>query len=214
MLVAQGDLDGALAPTAPAWAIAERLAAADPATPTGSATSRSARRSSATCWWRGAPGRRARRLPRRPGDRRAAGGGRSRQRRLAARPLGQPGQARRRAGRRRATWPPRSRLPRRPGHRRAPGRGRPRQRRLAARCDRIVRGAGGGGPCAGARAADAGAGDRARVRGFRAGWRRWMRGCPRISSGGLRPRAPDRDRACLSPAASGRTQHERAEQVH
>ena len=140
VLVAQGELRRARStPTATASPSPSAGRAAIPATPSGSATSRSATTRSATCWWRRAsatgalnayrgglaiaraagrrdPGNtewqrdlsvshnkigdvlvaqgeldgRARRLPRRPRHRRAAGPPRSRQHRVAARPLGQP----------------------------------------------------------------------------------------------------------------------------
>ena len=89
VLVAQGDRPGALAPTR-SLAIAERWRRAIPPTPNGSATSRSATTRSATCWWRRATGP-ARWPPTAgPGHRRGAGGARSGQHRVAARPLGQP----------------------------------------------------------------------------------------------------------------------------
>ena len=99
----------------------------------GSATSRSATTGSATCWWsrgswttRSPPTAPARPSP--SGWRRPI-----RQRLLAARPLGQPRQARQRAGGAGAAGGRARRLPRRPGHRRAAGGGRSEQRRLAAR---------------------------------------------------------------------------------
>ena len=75
----------------------------------------------------------AERLPRRPGDPGGSGGGRSEQRWLAARPVGQPEQGGRCAvgagpARRRA-----DRLPRRASDHKASGGGRPEQRPLAAR---------------------------------------------------------------------------------
>ena len=75
----------------------------------------------------------ARSLPGEPRHPRAAGGGRSEQRLLAARPVGQPGQGRRRAD---GAGPARRRarsLPGEPRHLRAAGGGRSEQRRLAAR---------------------------------------------------------------------------------
>ena len=89
VLVAQGQLADALAAYRASLAIASGWRRPIPATPPGSATSRSATTSSATCWWRqGQLADALARLPRgQPGHRRAAGGGRSEQRRMAARPV-------------------------------------------------------------------------------------------------------------------------------
>ena len=82
MLVAQGNLPEALkayrdGPGDPQTAWRRPT----PATPAGSATCRCPTTGSATCWWRRAICRGAESLPRRPRDPRAAGEGRSRQRR-------------------------------------------------------------------------------------------------------------------------------------
>ena len=99
VLRAQGQLGDALAAYRPAWPSPSGWRRPIRATPLGSATSRSATTRSATCWWRRGswPRRSPPTAPAR--DPRAAGGGRSEQRRLAARPVGQPREARRRAGR-------------------------------------------------------------------------------------------------------------------
>ena len=183
VLVAQGQLADALTAYRASLAICERLAAADPSNAGWqrdlSVSHEQDRRRAGGA---GAARRRARRLPRQPRHRRAAGRGRSEQRRLAARPLGQPRAGSATCWWRRASWPGaldayreslaireqlaaadpsnaelaarplgqpqqdrrraggagrsrrRARAPTRtPRHRRAAGRGRPEQRRVAAR---------------------------------------------------------------------------------
>ena len=95
-----GDLDGALADFEQSLAIAERLADADPSNAGWQRDlSVSLNKLGDVQSAQGRPRRRAGGLRAVPGDRRAPGRRGPEQRRLAARPVGEPGQARRRAGR-------------------------------------------------------------------------------------------------------------------
>ena len=98
VLVAAGRREEALAEYRRSLAIREKLAATIPATRSGSATCRSATTGSATCWRRRGDVRRRWRNTARAWPSREARRRRSRQHRVAARPVGQPQQDRRRAG--------------------------------------------------------------------------------------------------------------------
>ncbi len=134
VLLAQGDVAGALTAYRASLTIRERLAASDPTNADWQRDlSVSHNKVGDVLLAQGDAAGALQRLSRDPGDRRAAGGRRPHQRRVAARPVGQPQQ-----GRRRAAGPggP-GRGPRRlsgvPGDRRAAGGQRSHQRRLAAR---------------------------------------------------------------------------------
>ena len=118
VLVAQGNLPEALKSYRDSLAISERLAKADP----GNAgwqrdLSVSLRQGRRRAGGAGQPAGGAEILPRRPRDRRAAGEGRPRQRRLAARSVGVLRQGRRRAGGAGQPAGGAEILPRRPRHR-------------------------------------------------------------------------------------------------
>ena len=120
-------------PTRPASTSPSGWPPPTPPTPSGSATCRSATTSSGMWRWRPGTWPPPATATRPPRHRRAAGRRRPRQHRVAARPVGQPQQARGRGGGGRGPGRRPRPLPGQPRHRRAAGRRRPRQHRVAAR---------------------------------------------------------------------------------